>query len=61
MRFKLSCCSCGCSYWRSGEDDPEVNAHTITDEEGDSCPDCGGDNYIIVDQQDSDHEPDDVC
>lgn len=59
MRFKLRCCNCGCTYWRNGEDDLEVNAVTITDDD-DSCPDCGGDNYIIVDQEYPEREPDDV-
>lgn len=60
MKFKLACCSCGCTYWRKGSDDPEVNAYTITDEEGDFCPDCGGDNYIVVDQEDDSPTFDDL-
>lgn len=60
MRFKLRCCNCGCTYWRKGVDDPEVNAYAITDEEGDSCPDCGGDNFIIEGEEYPEREPDDV-
>lgn len=52
MNFKLRCCSCGTVYWRVGEDEPDVNAHAITDKRGDNCPDCGGDNYIIIDSED---------
>jgi predicted nucleic acid-binding Zn-ribbon protein len=49
--FQLKCNACGAMYWRAGNHEPDTNATNITDQRGDSCPECGRDGWQIVSEE----------